>query len=94
MMFLLQGGHMSGGSGIGAFLEAHQAELDRYVLEVHLEHACLDFAEQDGELVSAGQCVPRWWFVSRIPPLEAAVIEALAHREPVPLDGARTRRDR
>jgi hypothetical protein len=78
MMFLLQGGHMSGGSGIDAFLETHEAELERYVLEVHLEHACLDFVEQDSELVSAGQCVPRWWFVSRIPPLEAAVIDALA----------------
>lgn len=78
MMFLLQGGHMSGGSGIGAFLAAHQDELDRYVLEIHLEHACLDFTEQDGGLVSAGQCVPRWWFVSRIPPLEDAVIAALA----------------
>ena len=78
LMFLLQGGHMSGGSGIGAFLEAHQDELDRYVMELHLEHACLDFIEQDGELVSTGQCVPRWWFVSRIPPLEEAVIDALA----------------
>ena len=78
LMFLLQGGHMSGGSGIGAFLEAHQEELDRYVMELHLEHACLDFTEQDGELVSTGQCVPRWWFVSRIPPLEDAVIDALA----------------
>lgn len=78
MMFLLQGGHMSGGSGIGAFFEAHQDELDRYVLEVHLEHACLDFIEQDGGIVSAGHCVPRWWFVSRIPPLEDAVIAALA----------------
>ena len=78
LMFLLQGGHMSGGSGIGAFLESHQDELDRYVMELHLEHACLDVSEQDGELVSTGQCVPRWWFVSRIPPLEDAVIDALA----------------
>jgi hypothetical protein len=47
-------------------------------MELHLEHACLDFVERDGELVPTGQCVPRWWFVSRIPPLEDAVIDALA----------------
>lgn len=78
LRFLLQGGHMAGGAGLHAYLDAHRAELDRVVLELHLEHAALECEEgPDGSLVSTGRPVPRWWFVSRIPPLEAAVSEAL-----------------
>ena len=39
LMFLLNGGHMSGGAGQAAFVRSHRAELDHVVLEVHLEHA-------------------------------------------------------
>jgi hypothetical protein len=77
MVFLLHAGHMCGGAGLLTYIEDHRDELDRVVLELHLEHAALEFEEVDGELVSAGRCVPRWWFVSRIPPLEEAVIDAL-----------------
>lgn len=72
LRFLLQGGHMAGGAGLHAYIEQHRAELDRVVLELHLEHAAL---EDDG------RPVPRWWFVSRIPPLEQAVSEALHAEE-------------
>lgn len=77
LRFVLHGGHMSGGAGLHRYIEDHRADLDRVVLEIHLEHAALDFAVRDGEVVTDGLAVPRWWFVSRIPMLEAAVSEAL-----------------
>jgi hypothetical protein len=77
MVFVLHAGHMSGGAGLAAYLSAHAAELDRVVLEVHLEHAALEAVERDGALVATDRCTPRWFFTSRIPPLEAAVADAL-----------------
>jgi len=68
LRFLLHGGHMAGGAGLHAYIDQHRAELDGVVLELHLEHAAI---EDDG------RPVPRWWFVSRIPALEAAVSDAL-----------------
>ncbi|MGH7814955.1 MAG: M28 family metallopeptidase [Candidatus Binataceae bacterium] len=78
MVFLLNGGHMTGGAGVHSFIERHRAELSRVVLEVHLEHAANEFVERDGKLAASGQPEPRWWFTSRIAPLEAIVREALA----------------
>ena len=60
-------GHMSGGTGLRGYIDAHRGELNRVVLEVHLEHAAREFAEQDGELAPTGLLVPRWFFTSRIP---------------------------
>ncbi len=77
LVFLLQGGHMSGGAGLRGYIEAHRAELAQVVLEVHLEHAALEFGGQGGDVVPTGQPVPRWFFTTRIPSLEAAVAEAL-----------------
>jgi peptidase M28-like protein len=79
LVFLLHGGHMSGGAGLHAYIDAHRDELDDVVLEVHLEHAARELAETaGGALEPTGQPVPRWWFTSRLAPLEAAVAEALA----------------
>jgi Peptidase family M28 len=77
LVFLLQGGHMSGGAGLLGYIEAHRAELASVVLEVHLEHAAREFEQQGGDVVPTGQPVPRWFFTSRIPSLESAVAEAL-----------------
>ncbi|HEX6567990.1 MAG TPA: M28 family peptidase, partial [Acidimicrobiales bacterium] len=84
LRFLLQGGHMSGGAGLRQYIETHRGELGAVVLEVHLEHAALEFADPaDGpaaspdELAPTGQATPRWWFTSRNPDLEAAVLDAL-----------------
>lgn len=74
LRFVLQGGHMVGGAGLHHYIETHQAELDRVVLEVHLEHAALEVDERGRP---TGRPVPRWWFTSRIPALEAAVVKAL-----------------
>lgn len=82
MVFLLNGGHMCGGAGIHKFVDDHADELDQVVLQVHLEHAALDYAENaDGELEATGECVPRWFFTSRIPALEQTVRGALEDEE-------------
>jgi peptidase M28-like protein len=78
LTFLLNAGHMAGGAGCRAFLAAHAAELERIVLEVHLEHAAAEFVERGGALVASGEPEPRWLFTSRIPRLEAAVRQAIA----------------
>ncbi|MGH9290004.1 MAG: M28 family metallopeptidase [Acidimicrobiales bacterium] len=77
LVFVLQGGHMSGGAGLRGYIEAHRAELAQVVLEVHLEHAALEFAVRGGDVVPTGEPVPRWFFTSRNPSLESAVAEAL-----------------
>jgi Peptidase family M28 len=74
LVFVLQGGHMVGGAGLHHYIETHRAELDRVVLEVHLEHAALEVDERGRP---TDRPVPRWWFTSRIPALEAAVVKAL-----------------
>ena len=77
LLFLINGGHMAGGAGVRSFIARHAAELDRIVLEVHLEHAAREFAERDGVLAATGEPEPRWWFTSRIPGLEASVWDAI-----------------
>jgi hypothetical protein len=82
LVFVLQAGHMCGGAGLRRYIEDHRSELERVVLEVHLEHAALEFtAAEEHEVVTTDQPVPRWFFTSRIPPLEEAVIEALTTEE-------------
>jgi hypothetical protein len=81
LRFLLQGGHMAGGAGLRRYLADHRDELASVVLEVHLEHAARQFAERTDrpgrELAPTGLVTPRWWFTSRNPDLEAAVLDAL-----------------
>ena len=77
LMFVLNAGHMAGGAGTRAFIDAHRAELARIVLEVHLEHAASECVERDGVLVPTGHPEARWWFTTRIPRLEAAVRDAV-----------------
>lgn len=77
MLFLLTAGHMTGGIGTRTFITAHEADLDRIVLDVHLEHAAAEFAEKDGRLDPTGLAEARWWFTSRNPALEDAVRSAI-----------------
>ncbi|HKN13830.1 MAG TPA: M28 family peptidase [Candidatus Binatus sp.] len=77
LVFLLNAGHMAGGAGVHAFIDRHRTELTGVVLEVHLEHAANEIVERDGVLVASGHPEPRWWFTSRLAPLEAIVREAI-----------------
>jgi len=77
LVFLLNSGHMAGGAGTKAFIAAHQSELARTVLEIHLEHTANECEEVDGKVVPTGLPESRWWFTSRIPALETAVREVI-----------------
>lgn len=74
LVFVLQAGHMYGGAGLQQYVEDHWDELDNVVLQVHLEHAAL---ETDDDATPISLPVPRWFFCSRVPWFEDAVIEAL-----------------
>ena len=77
LMFLLNAGHMAGGAGCHTFIRNNKALMDRIVLEIHLEHAAREFAQIDGELVATGEPESRWFFTSRNPQLQQAVVDAL-----------------
>lgn len=77
LVFLLNSGHMAGGAGARAFIEAHRDELEDVVLEVHLEHAANEMADVDGVLRPTGHPEARWWFTTRNPQLEDAVRSAI-----------------
>jgi len=79
LVFVLRGGHFSG--SWSTFVDDHRDELASVVLSLHLEHAALEVETADGDphgpLRVVDRPVPRWWFTSRNPALEATVIEAL-----------------
>ena len=77
LLFLLNGGHMSGGAGLKAFVTRNADWLDQIVLEVHLEHVAREARGENGVLVPTDRPEFRWWFTSRIPVLQAAVKETL-----------------
>jgi hypothetical protein len=68
---------MAGGAGQARFVDAHRAELDRTVLELHLEHAAAEFTDEAGQLRASGFPESRWWFTTRLERLEAAVRAAI-----------------
>ncbi|QIS15793.1 M28 family metallopeptidase [Nocardia arthritidis] len=78
LIFVLHGGHMAGLAGPRAYVAAHRAELDATVLELHLEHAALEYRQTaDGDYLPTGLPEPRWFCTSRIPVLERAVSDAI-----------------
>ncbi len=77
LVFLLNAGHMAGGAGAKSFIANHTAELERTVLELHLEHAANEYSDTGGELAPTGLPEARWWFTSRIAPLEESVRAAI-----------------
>jgi hypothetical protein len=77
LLFLLNGGHMSGGAGLRAFVTRNVGLLARTVLELHLEHVAREGRGENGRLVPTDRPEVRWWFTSRIPALRAAVKQVL-----------------
>jgi len=77
LRFLLQVGHMAGAAGNLAYVGAHQSELGKIVLEVHLEHAAREVRTGGPGLELTGEPETRWFFTSRNPKLEQSVIDAL-----------------
>ena len=92
LMFLMNCGHMSGGAGAKAFVERNEAFLKNVVAAIHLEHVAVDVKGENGELVATNEPVVRWWFTSRITPLQeitkkAFVTEELHRSIVMPPDG-------
>jgi len=78
LLFLVKAAHMAGSAGSAPFFEAHAGLLPRTVLAIHLEHAAAACdVDAAGRLQATAQPEPRWWFTSRNPRLEEAVITAL-----------------
>jgi hypothetical protein len=77
LIFLLNAGHMAGGAGCEAFVKDHESELEKMVLELHLEHTANEFALVDGDLSPTGEPETRWFFTSQNPSLKKAVVDAL-----------------
>jgi hypothetical protein len=81
LLFLLNGGHMSGGAGLKAFVSRNADWLDRVVLELHLEHVAREARGEGDHLVPTARPEVRWWFTTRIPDLQAAVKEAIVSED-------------
>jgi hypothetical protein len=69
LRFVVHAGHMCGGAGHRRYIAEHADDLERVVLAVHLEHAAHD--------PITDRPVPRWFFTTRHPDLEAAVFDAI-----------------
>jgi hypothetical protein len=82
MLFLLNGGHMSGGAGLHHMAETQKDFLQqRVVTEIHLEHAAREARVVDGALVPTDKPEVRWWFTSFIPQLEQSVARAICKEQ-------------
>lgn len=78
LLFLLNGGHMSGGAGLIHFTTGFRDFISNdVVVEVHLEHAAREPRVEGGRLVPTDQPDWRWWFTSFMPPLEEIVADAI-----------------
>jgi len=77
LMFLMNCAHMAGGRGAIAFAEKYKELLRKVVVGIHLEHVARDVKSENGKLIPLADPAVRWWFVSRIIPLEETVEEAI-----------------
>jgi hypothetical protein len=75
LVLSVNAGHMAGAAGTQAFIDRHRARLADIVVEIHLEHAAGVGPEVSPD--DPDRPVPRWWFTTEEPRLEAAVWEAL-----------------
>lgn len=81
LLFTFNAGHMAGGAGCRAFLEAHRELLEDVVAEIHLEHAARECRVEDGELIPTEDPEVRWWFTSLNDDLEDLVEEAIRRED-------------
>lgn len=77
MMFLMNCAHMAGGMGAEIFAERNNDFLKKVVLGIHLEHVARDVISREGKLIPLDDPTVRWWFVSRILPLEEITENAI-----------------
>ncbi|MEE9379234.1 MAG: M28 family peptidase [Candidatus Lokiarchaeia archaeon] len=77
LMFLMTCAHMAGGRGAIAFAEKYKELLKKVVVGIHLEHVARDVKSENRKLIPLANPTVRWWFVSRIIPLEEIVEDAI-----------------
>lgn len=77
LLFVAHAGHMVGGAGCRAFIQAHSGLLGKIVAEIHLEHAARECRCENGTLTPTDAPEVRWWFTSLNTDLEDIVEEAL-----------------
>ncbi len=81
LMFLLNCAHMAGGKGTITFVEKNKEFLKKVIVAIHLEHVARDVKSENGTLIPLDEPTVRWWFVSRILPLEEIVKKAFTKEE-------------
>jgi len=77
LMFLMNCAHMAGGVGSEEFVKRNKDLLPKIVTAIHLEHAARDVRSENGKLIPLDDPTVRWWFISRIMPLEEIAEEAI-----------------
>jgi hypothetical protein len=82
LLFVAMAAHMVAGAGSQQFIRDHPDLLPNIVLAVHLEHAAAETRPDGrGGLELTGAPEPRWWFTTRLPELEATVLDALQRHD-------------
>jgi hypothetical protein len=76
LMFLMNCAHMAGGAGTWAFVKRNEELLQKVVTAIHLEHVARDISSENGKIIPLDTPTVRWWFTSRITPLEEIVEKA------------------
>ncbi|MFX1572511.1 MAG: M28 family peptidase, partial [Promethearchaeota archaeon] len=77
LMFLMNCAHMAGGKGALTFVQRNKELLNKTIVAIHLEHVARDVKSQNGNMITLDEPTIRWWFVSRILPLEEIVENAI-----------------
>ncbi|MFX1567966.1 MAG: M28 family peptidase [Promethearchaeota archaeon] len=77
LLFLMNCAHMAGAKGAVSFVDQNKEFLEKVVVGIHLEHVARDVKSENGKLIPLDDPTVRWWFVSRILPLEEIVEDAI-----------------
>ncbi len=77
LMFLMNCAHMAGAKGAINFIHTNKELLKKVIVGIHLEHVARDVKSENGNLIPLDDPTIRWWFVSRILPLEEIVEDAI-----------------
>ena len=64
MIFIADAGHICGVTGNWSFCRKYQDFLNKVVLEIHLEHIALEYANRNGQYLPTGYRQAMWWYVS------------------------------
>jgi hypothetical protein len=81
LLFLMNCAHMAGAEGAQSFIRENREILKKTVCAIHLEHVARDVKVIDDKLIPLSDPTVRWWFVSRIIPLEKILLDAIKNED-------------